>query len=428
MNTMDGPSGAKQQKEGHNADSSSGVGKGIEEELCRICGDRASGYHYNALSCEGCKGFFRRSVTRGASYKCKYGGNCEMDMWMRRKCQACRLARCREAGMKQECLLSDEQCKARDARRKAKLRSTKNVSSPDSGASPISLGDSMSAMGPSPPSTPKDMREPMSPGTVVERSPLQFMAEEQRKLIENLVLMQDKYEVPDQEAVSQVQPLGPELADQQITITTKEAFWTQLAEFTALVTQLVVDFAKALPGFKSLNTEDQIILLKACTLEVMTLRSARRYDPELNALIMANDEPFTYENMQDIGMGKFADLTMDFCASMNRMQVDNAEFALLTAVCIFSERPGLIEPRKVEKAQEVYSNTLQAYESIKRFKGSQTFAKLLHKLTDLRSVGIEHAKMMLTVQVEDTKVPPLLHEIFEFKHDENDMDTENTSS
>lgn len=28
----------------------------VEEELCTICGDRASGYHYNALSCEGCKG------------------------------------------------------------------------------------------------------------------------------------------------------------------------------------------------------------------------------------------------------------------------------------------------------------------------------------------------------------------------------------
>ena len=26
------------------------------QKLCVICGDRASGYHYNALSCEGCKG------------------------------------------------------------------------------------------------------------------------------------------------------------------------------------------------------------------------------------------------------------------------------------------------------------------------------------------------------------------------------------
>jgi hypothetical protein len=86
-----------------------------EEELCLICGDRASGYHYNALSCEGCKGFFRRSITRLATYACKYGGNCEMDMWMRRRCQACRLRRCKEVGRKEECLLSDEQCKARRA-------------------------------------------------------------------------------------------------------------------------------------------------------------------------------------------------------------------------------------------------------------------------------------------------------------------------
>lgn len=26
------------------------------EELCVVCGDKASGYHYNALTCEGCKG------------------------------------------------------------------------------------------------------------------------------------------------------------------------------------------------------------------------------------------------------------------------------------------------------------------------------------------------------------------------------------
>ena len=57
---------------------------------------------YNDI-CAGIVGFFRRSITRGASYICKYGGECEMDMWMRRRCQACRLKRCREAGMKEEC-------------------------------------------------------------------------------------------------------------------------------------------------------------------------------------------------------------------------------------------------------------------------------------------------------------------------------------
>ena len=62
-----------------------------QEDLCTVCGDRASGYHYNALACEGCKGFFRRSITKNQRYVCKYSGdNCEIDMYMRRKCQACR--------------------------------------------------------------------------------------------------------------------------------------------------------------------------------------------------------------------------------------------------------------------------------------------------------------------------------------------------
>ncbi|KAF4800532.1 hypothetical protein TURU_043281 [Turdus rufiventris] len=70
-----------------------------QEELCVVCGDKASGYHYNALTCEGCKGFFRRSITKNAVYRCKSGGHCEMDMYMRRKCQECRLKKCRAVGM-----------------------------------------------------------------------------------------------------------------------------------------------------------------------------------------------------------------------------------------------------------------------------------------------------------------------------------------
>lgn len=30
-----------------------------EPKACGVCGDLAKGYHFNALTCEGCKGFFR---------------------------------------------------------------------------------------------------------------------------------------------------------------------------------------------------------------------------------------------------------------------------------------------------------------------------------------------------------------------------------
>lgn len=75
----------------------------LGNEVCSVCGDKASGFHYNVLSCEGCKGFFRRSVIKSAQYTCKNNGRCEMDMYMRRKCQQCRLRKCREAGMLEQC-------------------------------------------------------------------------------------------------------------------------------------------------------------------------------------------------------------------------------------------------------------------------------------------------------------------------------------
>lgn len=57
----------------------------------------------NALLLHPQTGFFRRSITKNAVYKCKSGGNCEMDMYMRRKCQECRLRKCKEMGMLAEC-------------------------------------------------------------------------------------------------------------------------------------------------------------------------------------------------------------------------------------------------------------------------------------------------------------------------------------
>lgn len=40
-------------------------------QVCAICGDRATGKHYGASSCDGCKGFFRRSVRKNQFYSCR---------------------------------------------------------------------------------------------------------------------------------------------------------------------------------------------------------------------------------------------------------------------------------------------------------------------------------------------------------------------
>merc|ERR1719445_1283207 len=40
------------------------------EELCPVCGDKVSGYHYGLLTCESCKGFFKRTVQNKKVYTC----------------------------------------------------------------------------------------------------------------------------------------------------------------------------------------------------------------------------------------------------------------------------------------------------------------------------------------------------------------------
>nr|CAD2171230.1 unnamed protein product [Meloidogyne enterolobii] len=64
------------------------------EKICRVCGDIATGNHYGVTSCDGCRGFFKRSIRRNLNYKCKESNTCPVDMARRNQCQACRFRRC----------------------------------------------------------------------------------------------------------------------------------------------------------------------------------------------------------------------------------------------------------------------------------------------------------------------------------------------
>lgn len=76
------------------------IGRG--NPACKVCGDRSSGKHYGVQSCDGCRGFFKRSVRRKLSYQCREKGVCPIDVARRNQCQSCRLRRCFEAGMNKD--------------------------------------------------------------------------------------------------------------------------------------------------------------------------------------------------------------------------------------------------------------------------------------------------------------------------------------
>ncbi|XP_029695254.1 nuclear receptor ROR-alpha A isoform X2 [Takifugu rubripes] len=74
----------------------------IEVIPCKICGDKSSGVHYGVITCEGCKGFFRRSQLPTVSYSCSRQSNCQIDRASRNRCQHCRLQKCLAQGMSRD--------------------------------------------------------------------------------------------------------------------------------------------------------------------------------------------------------------------------------------------------------------------------------------------------------------------------------------
>lgn len=69
---------------------------------CIVCGDKASGRHYGAISCEGCKGFFKRSIRKQLGYACRGNKDCPVTKIHRNRCQFCRLQKCLAVGMRSE--------------------------------------------------------------------------------------------------------------------------------------------------------------------------------------------------------------------------------------------------------------------------------------------------------------------------------------
>lgn len=71
-------------------------------QLCAVCGDTAACQHYGVRTCEGCKGFFKRTVQKGSKYVCLADKACPVDKRRRNRCQFCRFQKCLMVGMVKE--------------------------------------------------------------------------------------------------------------------------------------------------------------------------------------------------------------------------------------------------------------------------------------------------------------------------------------
>ncbi|KAG8433948.1 hypothetical protein GDO86_012346 [Hymenochirus boettgeri] len=358
--------------------------KMLGNEVCSVCGDKASGFHYNVLSCEGCKGFFRRSVIKNAKYTCKNNGKCQMDMYMRRKCQECRLRKCRQAGMREHCVLSEEQIRSK------KIKKQQQEDDP--------IRSSTALVPPSPCMISQDIMQ---------------LTPQQEEMIQQLVSAQqqcNKRSFSDQPKVTPWPPGSDP--------NSREARQQRFAHFTELAiisVQEIVDFAKQVPGFLELSREDQIALLKASTIEIMLLETARRYNHETECITFLKDFTYSKDDFHRAGLQvEFINPIFEFSRGMRQMQLDDAEYALLIAINIFSaDRPNVQNHQLVENLQLPYVEALHSYTRIKRPQDHLMFPRMLMKLVSLRTLSSVHSEQVFALRLQDKKLPPLLSEIWD---------------
>ncbi|XP_045607799.2 nuclear hormone receptor HR96 isoform X2 [Procambarus clarkii] len=91
------------------ASTSAANSKRPDSKKCGVCGDRALGYNFNAITCESCKAFFRRNAIKNKDFRCPFEDRCKVNQITRRFCQKCRLRKCFEIGMKKEWIMTDEE-------------------------------------------------------------------------------------------------------------------------------------------------------------------------------------------------------------------------------------------------------------------------------------------------------------------------------
>ncbi|XP_071494893.1 thyroid hormone receptor beta-like [Diadema antillarum] len=346
-------------------------------EPCVVCGDAATGYHYRCMTCEGCKGFFRRTIQKKLSYYCKWNEECIIDKTTRNQCQQCRYKKCLAVGMAPDLVLNESQ-------RKAKRQLI------------------------------QENREKRSREEMLRQNGMvagsQLTAHEEG-LIRAIVVahkqtshMYRRESSSEDEVYSEPENKKQKLEDDK-----------PLAEIMAPSIVKVVEFAKRIPGFTELHHDDQVLLLKTCCMEIMCLRIAQKFDPGSEKLLLSNGLRVGKEELEHGVLSELIEPIFDFAVSMARLQLTETEMALLAAVLLIAgDRPGLKEPKLVETLQDSLLTAFQHFINETRPKTPVHWAKILMKITDLRTISARHAEHIMCIKLDrPNEIPQLFLEMFD---------------
>ncbi|XP_048746680.1 nuclear hormone receptor HR96-like isoform X11 [Ostrea edulis] len=353
--------------------------KNKEDKYCGVCGDRALGYNFDAISCESCKAFFRRNAPKGLEYfKCPYEEKCKMDVSNRRFCKRCRLRKCFEIGMRKEYILTEEE-KIRKRQRIEENRLTQKV---------------------------RDVDKQRTQSGIVSTSENRLRALE-----------------PDEEyMINEV--VGAYRQSLEVSIASElpkdkpQMHMKDLVNIAELSVRRVIDMAKKIKSFKALSQTDQISLLKGGSIELLILRSVISFDKEKNQWLDPLDSEDHSMDMKNLQEGEGATLFaehMKFTKSLAiDLKADETMLILLLVISLFSpDRPNISDKSYVCHEQEKYALLLLRYleSRYSAYTVRAIYPKLLMKLTDIRDLNEEHSHVLLKVNPEG--IQPLMKEVLD---------------